>query len=103
MFNESIVFQIFESDGVDLGAPEGANDVTLFVNGVGSTVFTISAQDKFGTVLGSATPAIGTRTIDVSALIPGEIQTLTVEATGAAVILTGIDYTHLCLGYTPTP
>ena len=41
-------------------------------------------------------------TVDVSALIPGEIHMLTIEATGsAAVILTGIDYTNVCLGYTP--
>jgi hypothetical protein len=33
--------------------------------------------------------------------MPGEIHKLTVEATGGAVILTGIDYLHVCLGYTP--
>jgi hypothetical protein len=36
-------------------------------------------------------------------LIPGEIHRLTIEATTDAVIINGIDYTHVCLGYTPTP
>jgi hypothetical protein len=103
MFNESIVFQIFQSDGVSLGAAEGATDVVLFVNGAGTTVFSLSAQDKDGGDLGTVATTIGNRTVDVSALLPGEIHTLTVEATGAGVILTGIDYTNVCLGYTPTP
>jgi hypothetical protein len=99
--NESVVFQIFRTDGVTLGAAEGAIDVVLMVNGLISTVFSLAAEDKDGVELGSADVAIGTKTIDVSALIPGEIHKLTVEATGAAVILKGIDYTHVCLGYTP--
>jgi hypothetical protein len=103
MFNESIIFQIFRSDGVTLGAPEGATDVVLRVNGASTTSFTLSAQDKDGGDLGSMPTTIGNKTIDVSALIPGEIHALTIEATGGAVILTGIDYTHVCLGYTPGP
>jgi hypothetical protein len=103
-FNESLVFQIFRSDGVTLGAAEGATDVVLRVNGASATSFTLSAQDKDGANLGSAVTTIGNRTVNVSALIPGEIHTLSIEATGsAAVILTGIDYTNLCLGYTPAP
>jgi hypothetical protein len=97
--NESIVFQIFRSDGVNLGAPEGATDVTLFVNGASSTAFNLAAEDKDGVGLGSAGTTIGTKTIDVSALIPGEIHKLTIEATSDAVILIGIDYMHVCLGF----
>jgi hypothetical protein len=100
-FNESLVFQIFRSNGATLGAAEGATNVVLRVNGASTTTFTLSAQDKNGLDLGSAATTIGNRTVDVSALIPGEIHTLSIEATGsAAVILTGIDYTNLCLGYT---
>jgi hypothetical protein len=102
--NESVIFQIFRSDGLVLGDPEGATDVTLFLNGGGTTQFTLSAEDKDGGDLGTVVTTIGTKTVDVSALIPGEIHSLTIEATGlAGVILIGIDYTHVCLGYTPTP
>jgi hypothetical protein len=101
--NESVLFQIFRTDGVRLGVPEGATNVTLFVNGASSTAFSLSAEDKDGVNLGSATTTIGTKTVDVSALIPGEIHKLAIEATGSAVILIGVDYTHVCLGYTPAP
>jgi hypothetical protein len=101
--NESIVFEIFRSDGAVLGAAENATDVVLTVNGAGSTAFSLAAEDKNGVDLGSASTTIGSRTINVSALIPGEIHRLTIEATTDAVIINGIDYTHVCLGYTPTP
>ena len=103
MFNESVVFEIFQSDGATLGAAEGATGVLLLVNGASATVFTLSAQDKNGGDLGTTSTTIGNRTVDVSALLPGEIHSLTIEATGGPVILTGIDYTNVCLGYTPTP
>jgi hypothetical protein len=99
--NESMVFQIFRSDGLNLGVPEGATDVTLFVNGSSSTSFLLTAENKDGLSLGSATTTIGTKTVDVSTMLPGEIHKLTIEATGAAVILIGIAYTNVCLGYTP--
>jgi hypothetical protein len=73
------------------------------VNGASSTVFGLAAEDKDGVSLGSASTTIGTKTVDVSALISGEIHKLTIEATGGPVILTGIAYTHVCLGYTPAP
>ena len=101
MFNESVVFQVFQSDGATLGAAEAATDVVLFVNGASTTSFVLSAQDKDGADLGTVTTTIGNKTVDVSALIPGEIHSLTIEATGGGVILTGIDYTNVCLGYTP--
>jgi hypothetical protein len=101
--NESIVFEIFRSDGDVLGAAEGATDVVLTVNGAGTTAFNLTAEDKNGVDLGSASTTIGTRTVDVSALILGEIHKLTIEATTAAVIINGLDYTHVCLGYTPAP
>jgi len=99
--NESIVFQVYRSDGINLGAPEGATDVMLMVNGAGSTSFTLTAEDKDGLPLGSAPTTVSASPVDVSALIPGEIHKLTVEATGGAVIVTGIAYTHVCLGSTP--
>jgi len=101
--NESIVFQIFRSNGAVLGAPEGAIDVKLLVNGASTTAFNLAAEDKDGVSLGSAATTIGNRTVDVSALIPGEIHKLTIEATSDAVIMNGIDYTHVCLGFTPAP
>jgi hypothetical protein len=97
--NESLVFEVFRSDGFVLGVPEGATDVVLSVNGAPATSFTLSALDKDGGDLGSAVTTIGDKTVEVSALIPGEIHSLMIEATGGVVILTGIDYTHVCLGY----
>jgi hypothetical protein len=99
--NEAVIMEIFRSTGMDLGIPEGATDVTLFVNGAPSTAFSLSAEDKDGVDLGSASTTIGTKTVGVSALIPGEIHKLTIEATSAPVILIGIDYINVCLGYTP--
>lgn len=101
--NESVIFEVFRTDGMTLGVAEGATAVTLSLGGAGSTVFSLTAEDKDGLVLGSATPSIGSGTVDVSALIPGQIHKLTIEATGSAVILNGIDYTHVCLGYMPPP
>ena len=102
--NESIVFQIFRSDGTTLGAAEGATDMTLQVSGLpGTIVFALFAEDKTGTALGSATATTGGSPIDVSALIPGEIHKLTVEATSGRVTPFFLDYTHVCLGYTPAP
>ena len=98
--NEAVIMEIFQSDGVNLGIPEGATDVTLFVNGAASTAFSLSAENKDGVDLGSASTTIGSKTVDVSALIPGEIHKLTIEGTSDAVILIGIDYTNICLGYT---
>jgi hypothetical protein len=105
--NESIIFQIFRSNGVvlDLGAPDGATDVTLFVGGLPTTTeFELSAENKDGDPLGGPGPTtttIGNGTIDVSTLIPGEIHKLTIEATSNPVSLKGIDYTAVCLGYAP--
>ena len=102
--NEMLVFEIFRSDGVFLGVPEGANDMTITVGGLPTTnEILLSAEDKDGNALGSATTTIAIRTIDVAALIPGEIHRLTVEATIGVTILTAIDYTHVCLGYAPVP
>jgi len=103
VINESIVFEIFQSNGVDLGAPEGATNVILRLNGASNATFNLSAEDRDGVDLGSADTTIGNRIVDVSALIPGEIHMLTIEATGIPVITTGIDYTHVCLGYEPAP
>jgi hypothetical protein len=105
--NESIIFQVFRSNGLalDLGAPEGATDVTLFVGGLPTTTqFELSAEDKDGNALGGPGPTtttVGNGTIDVSALIPGAIHKLTIEATTNNVSIKGIDYTAVCLGYTP--
>jgi hypothetical protein len=100
--NESMVFEIFRSDGLSRGAPEGAINMTITVLGLPtSNEILLSAEDKVGKALGSATTTIAVQTIDVSALIPGEIHRLTVEATSGATILRGIGYTHVCLGYTP--
>jgi hypothetical protein len=104
--NESIVVQIFRSNDVNLGDPEGATNVMLMVNGAGSTTFTLAAEDKDGLDLGSASTTISASPVDVSALISGEIHKLTIEATDpalGAVIVTGIEYTHVCLGYDPVP
>lgn len=102
--NESIVLQIFRSNGVALGAAEGATDMTLFVGGLPTTIeFQLSAEDKDGTVLGSGpvTTTIGSGTIDVSALFPpgSEIHKLTIEATSGRVSIRGTDYTNVCLGH----
>jgi len=99
--NESIVLEIFRSSSVVLLAPEGATDVMLFVDGASSTGFSLAAEDKDGVSLGSAPTTSGTKTVDVSALISGEIHKLTIEATSSSVIIVGLDYTHVCLGYTP--
>ena len=102
--NESMVFQIFRTNGTTLGAAEGATDMTLQVSGLpGTIVFALSAEDKNGTALGSATATTGSSPIDVSALISGEIHKLTVEATSGRVTPFFLSYTHVCLGYAPTP
>jgi hypothetical protein len=98
--NESVVFRIFRSNGVDLGDPEGATDMTLSLGGDGG--FQLRAEDKSGGDLGSVDATVGTGTVDVGALLPGEIHKLTVEATDSTVILRGLDYVHVCLGYSPT-
>jgi hypothetical protein len=102
--NESIVFEIFRSNGVVLGAPDGATGMTLSLGGVGTTTFDLHAEDKDGGDLGSVTTSIGTGTVDVGGLFPGEeIHKLTIEATSLRIRLLGIDYVHVCLGYDPAP
>jgi len=102
--NESMVFQIFRTNGTNLGAAEGAINMTLQVSGLpGTIVFALSAEDKDGTALGTATATTGGSPINVSALISGEIHKLTVEATSGPVTPFFLDYTHVCLGYTPAP
>ncbi|MBW2587933.1 MAG: hypothetical protein JRD92_13455, partial [Deltaproteobacteria bacterium] len=99
--NESIVLEIFRSDGSSLGAPEGALDVVLTVSGLPTTTeFDLFAEDKDGNNLGSATARTGDSPVDVSGLISGAIHKLTIEATTNSVSILGVSYTHLCLGYT---
>jgi hypothetical protein len=102
-FNESMVFEIFRSDGVSLSVPEGAINMRITVLVIPTSEILLSAEDKLGNALGSATTMTAVPNIDVSALIPGEIHRLTVEATSGPTILRGVDYTHACLGYTPPP
>jgi hypothetical protein len=99
-----IVFQFYQSDGVDLdpSSPETANDVVLSVGGLPTTLtFDIIAEDIDGLPLGSMTSEIRDSPIDVSASIPGEIHKLTIDATTGRISLRQLDYTHSCLGYTP--
>jgi hypothetical protein len=101
--NEAMIFEIFRSDGVSFGSPEGATDIVLTVAGLPtSNEVRLSAEDKDGNDLGSATTNIVDRTIDVSGLLNpgGEVHKLTVEAiSGGATIIKGLDYTHVCLGF----
>ena len=99
--NESIVFRIFRSDGATLGIPEDATNMVLILGGGSATQFDLRAKDKEGNDVGAAFTQIGLGTVDVGALIPGEIHELTIEATDKTVTLRGIEYLHLCLGYAP--
>ncbi|MBW2507310.1 MAG: hypothetical protein JRE81_01635, partial [Deltaproteobacteria bacterium] len=101
--NESIVFEIFRSDGNTLGAAEEAEGMLLSLGGASTNTFDLRAQDKDGVDVGSASGVVGAGTVDVGALIPGAIHRLTIEATGPTIILLGIDYVHACLGYDPVP
>jgi hypothetical protein len=102
--NESMVFEIFQTDGATLGAAEGATDVVLAVTGLPTTIqFQLTAEDKNGAPLGMATATTGDTPVDVSSLIPGEIHRLTVEAITGPLTPQVLSYTHVCLGYDPVP
>ena len=101
--DEAMTFEIFQTSGTTLGDAEGATSVTLeYGLGIGSsTTLDISAEDVEGSSLGTASPTIGpgSGTLDISALISGEIHSLTITAPGEAVIPQALNYTHICLGY----
>jgi hypothetical protein len=105
--NESMVFQVFRTDGATLGAPEGATNMMLRLGLNPASGMILSAEDKTGASLGSVATTVGSGVmlgssswvIDVGALLPGEIHQLTIEATDNLISLMEIDYVHACLGF----
>jgi len=102
--NESMVFEVFQSNGSTLGVAQTATNVSISARGLPKTTeFLLTAEDIDGIPLGSTTATTGDSPFDVSAQIPGDIHRLIIDATTNPVAPFTLSFTSSCLGFNPIP